>query len=89
MVHTCHLSYSVKCKILRASMSRSLDLTGNKWGLRKKRHKDRHIESMGLGGSSTPDGRCQQPLLPTSTFIYTAGVGKRGEMQVNRLGLLV
>jgi hypothetical protein len=35
-----------------ASVSRSLDLTGSDWGLRKK-HKDRHREKLGSGRSDT------------------------------------
>jgi hypothetical protein len=38
--------------VLMTSMSRSLDLTGSDWGLRKK-HKDRHREKLGSGGSDT------------------------------------
>jgi hypothetical protein len=67
--------------LLTASMSRSLELTGSNWGLRKN-HKDRHREKLGSGGPNTPDERCRQPPSPPSACIYTASVGKQGEMLV-------
>jgi hypothetical protein len=69
-----------QCRVLMASMIRSIDLTGDNCGLRK-RHKNRHWEKLGSDGSDTPDERCRQPLL-SSSFIYTAYMMKQGKMQV-------
>jgi hypothetical protein len=65
---------------LRTRVSRSLDLTGSDWGLRKK-HKDRHRKSWGEVGL-TLLVRCWWPPPPPSAFIYTACMRRWSEMQV-------
>jgi hypothetical protein len=72
-------SHQIRGNTLTASV-KGLTWLGEDWGLRQ-RHKDRHREKLGSRGSNTPDERHWRPPLP-STFIYTACMRKRGEMQV-------
>jgi hypothetical protein len=58
-----------------ASVSKSINLTEGNWEL-EKRHKDRHREKLGLGGSDVFGKRCQRPPLHLSTFIYTVHMWK-------------
>jgi hypothetical protein len=67
--------------ILTANVSRSLDLAGNIWGLRK-RHKDRHRASWAQVGLTVLMRDACDPPPPPSAFIYTACMGKWDEMQV-------
>jgi hypothetical protein len=56
------------------------------WGMTgdwEKTHKDKYIEKLGPGVSTSPDERCWWHPPPPSALIYTACMGKWGEMQVN------
>jgi hypothetical protein len=48
----------------------------------EKRHKDRHIEKPGIGWVQHSWWEMPVTSSTSSAFIYTAGVGKRGEGQV-------
>jgi hypothetical protein len=67
---------------LTASVSRSLDLTGSDWGLRKKTQRQTYRKAWDRVGSALLMRDAGDPPLPSSTFIYIASVGKPGEGQV-------
>jgi hypothetical protein len=67
----------VQAPPLTASMSRSVDLTGGNWGLRK-RLKNRYRESQDWVGLTLLMRDASDPPLPPSTFIYTACMRKQG-----------
>jgi hypothetical protein len=66
----------------KASESRSLDMTGSDWGLRKKTQRHTYRKAWDWVGPALLMRDAGNPPLPPSAFIYTARMGKWDEVQV-------